>query len=66
MAIDCDDCRFWAVTYPHYIHSRSSTSIWMLLAVVWIVSIVVSLAPLFGWKDENWSKRVEGGECMVS
>ena len=30
------------------------------------MSIVVSLAPLFGWKDENWSNRVTQGECMVS
>ena len=26
---------------------------------------MVSLAPLFGWKDENWIKRVDEGECMV-
>ena len=29
------------------------------------MSIMVSLAPLFGWKDENWIKRVDEGECMV-
>ena len=57
--------RYWAVTYPHYIHTRSSASIWMLISFVWIMSIVVSLAPLFGWKDDNWSKRVNEGECMV-
>jgi len=58
--------RYWAVTHPHYIHSRSSTTIWVLISLVWIMSIVVSLAPLFGWKDDNWSERVEDGDCMVS
>lgn len=58
--------RYWAVTYPHYIHSRNSTSIWMLISFVWIMSIVVSLAPLLGWKDENWSENVKDGKCMVS
>ena len=58
--------RYWAVTYPHYIHSRNSTSIWMLISTVWIMSIIVSLAPLLGWKDENWSERVTDGKCMVS
>ena len=53
------------MTYPHYIHSRSSASIWTLISGVWLASIIVSLAPLFGWKDENWASRVDGGECMV-
>ena len=60
------DFRYWAVTYPHYIHTRSSTSIWMLISCVWFMSIIVSLAPLFGWKDDNWAARVNEGACMVS
>ena len=59
----CD--RYWAVRYPHYIHSRNSTSIWMLISFVWVMSIIVSLAPLLGWKDENWSENVKDGKCMV-
>jgi len=58
--------RYWAVTYPHYIHSRNSTSIWVLISLVWIMSIIVSLAPLLGWKDQNWLQNVEEGRCMVS
>ena len=61
----CDHCRYWAVRYPHYIHSRNSTSIWMLISFVWVMSIIVSLAPLLGWKDENWSENVKDGKCMV-
>ena len=57
--------RYWAVRYPHYIHSRNSTSIWMLISFVWVMSIIVSLAPLLGWKDENWSENVKDGKCMV-
>merc|ERR1719431_355143 len=40
--------RYWAVTHPHYI----------LISLVWVMSIIVSLAPLFGWKDRNWEERV--------
>ena len=29
------------------------------------MSIIVSLAPLLGWKDENWSLNVMDGKCMV-
>lgn len=58
--------RYWAVTHPHYIHSRSSTTIWVLISLVWVMSMVVSLAPLFGWKDDDWSQRVDDGDCMVS
>jgi len=58
--------RYWAVTHPHYIHSRSTTIIWVLISLVWVVSIVVALAPLFGWKDATWEERVNQGDCMVS
>jgi hypothetical protein len=36
-----------------------------MICLVWIMSVVVSLAPLLGWKDENWLERVQEGECMV-
>lgn len=58
--------RYWAVTHPHYIHSRSTTIIWVLISLVWVMSIVVALAPLFGWKDAQWSERVIQGDCIVS
>ena len=57
--------RYWAVTHPHYIHSRTSSTIYVLISLVWVMSIIVSLAPLFGWKDRNWEERVREGECMV-
>ena len=50
----------------HYIHSRNTRNITMMICLVWIISIVVSLAPLLGWKDDSWSERVQAGECMVS
>ena len=37
----------------------------MLISFVWVMSIIVSLAPLLGWKDENWSENVKDGKCMV-
>lgn len=59
--------RYWAVTQPHYIHSRNSTTIFILIGLVWLMSVVVSLAPLFGWKDDTWLDRVNNEQvCMVS
>merc|ERR1719414_1841813 len=35
--------------------------------MIWVTSVIVSLAPLFGWKDEDFEKRVNvDKECMVS
>jgi len=59
--------RYWAVTQPHYIHSRNSTTIFILIGLVWLMSVVVSLAPLFGWKDDTWLDRVNNQQfCIVS
>ena len=57
--------RYWAVTQAHYIHSRNTRNICLMICLVWVISVVVSLAPLLGWKDGNWSERVEAGDCMV-
>ena len=54
------------MTQAHYIHSRNTRNIGLMIALVWVVSVVVSLAPLVGWKDGNWSERVEAGKCIVS
>ena len=61
----CTYFRFWAVTHAHYIHSRNTRTIGFMISLVWISSVVVSLAPLLGWKDANWAERVEAGDCMV-
>ncbi|KAJ6641779.1 5-hydroxytryptamine receptor 2A [Pseudolycoriella hygida] len=58
--------RYWAVTNVDYIHSRTSGRVSVMIGLVWTVSIVVSLAPQFGWKDPEYMQRIEQQKCMVS
>ncbi|XP_047353448.1 5-hydroxytryptamine receptor 2A isoform X2 [Vespa velutina] len=58
--------RYWAVTDLNYIQGRSPKKIGFLIAMVWIVSLGISLAPQFGWKDPNYLERIADGECLVS
>jgi low affinity Fe/Cu permease len=38
-----------------------------MMVLIWTVAVVISLAPLFGWKDANFEHRVNVDKiCMVS
>jgi 5-hydroxytryptamine receptor 1 len=37
-----------------------------MIVILWILSFLVSIAPMFGWKDPDWDKRLESNECLVS
>lgn len=59
--------RYWAVTNIDYIHSRSSKSIGLLILVVWTVAVIISAAPILGWKDSNYVTRIEEEKkCLIS
>ena len=59
--------RYWAVTNIDYIHHRTGRRIGMMIAVVWFVAALVCSAPLLGWKDPQWEKRVvQDKSCIVS
>lgn len=58
--------RYWAVTNVEYIQSRTSGRVFTMIFIVWFVSIIVSLAPQFGWKDPEYLQRIEQQKCMVS
>lgn len=58
--------RYWAVTNIDYIQRRSPTRILLILAAVWGVAVIVSLAPILGWKDEAFDDRIRDKHCMVS
>ncbi|CAG2114023.1 unnamed protein product [Medioppia subpectinata] len=65
LAIACD--RFWAVTNVDYVHQRNGRHIGGMIAVVWVVSAVISLAPILGWKDSDFERRInEEKRCLVS
>ena len=57
--------RYWAVTQVNYIHQRNFRTIGTMILMIWLTSVIVSLAPLMGWKDEKFMERIEAGKCMV-
>ncbi|XP_052862511.1 5-hydroxytryptamine receptor-like [Anopheles cruzii] len=58
--------RYWAVTNIDYMHSRTSRRVFAMIFLVWFASVIVSLAPQFGWKDPEYLQRIEQQKCMVS
>ena len=59
--------RYLAVTQVNYIHSRNCRTIGTMICMIWCISFVVSLAPLFGWKDPDFEERVNVDlKCIVS
>ncbi|XP_055915921.1 5-hydroxytryptamine receptor 2A isoform X3 [Eupeodes corollae] len=58
--------RYWAVTNIDYMHSRTSKRVFIMIFLVWFCSVIVSLAPQFGWKDPEYLQRIEQQKCMVS
>ncbi|XP_013791115.1 5-hydroxytryptamine receptor 2A-like [Limulus polyphemus] len=59
--------RYWAVTRVDYVRQRSSRRIGLMIFLVWGVAVIVSVAPVFGWKDTNFQKRVQEDKiCLVS
>lgn len=63
VAISLD--RYWAVSNIDYIRRRCTKQILMMIAVVWVVAIAISIAPLFGWKDPN-DHPEQTGVCKIS
>lgn len=47
-------------------HSRTSKRVFSMIFLVWFASVIVSLAPQFGWKDPEYLQRIEQQKCMVS
>ncbi|XP_034840059.1 5-hydroxytryptamine receptor [Maniola hyperantus] len=59
--------RYWAVTNIDYIHARTARRVGYMIACVWVASFLVCIAPLLGWKDPDWNRRVsEDLRCVVS
>ncbi|XP_058457551.1 5-hydroxytryptamine receptor-like isoform X2 [Malaya genurostris] len=59
--------RYWAVTDIDYAHQRTARRIGYMIIVIWTLSVLVSIAPLLGWKDPEWESRVyQDLQCIVS
>jgi 5-hydroxytryptamine receptor 1 len=38
-----------------------------MLLVIWVVSLIISIAPIFGWKDKHFVERVQDDQiCLIS
>jgi len=54
--------RYFVIKRPfQYAMKRTPARMAAMIAAVWILSAVISIPPLFGWKDER-----KPGECYVS
>lgn len=59
--------RYWAVTNIDYIHNRNPNRIGTLIICIWSVAAVISIAPVLGWKDPDFEKRLrDEKKCLVS
>ena len=59
--------RYWAVTNVDYIYKRTRRRVSLMIVCAWTVGAIVSLAPIFGWKDPDFGRRVdEEHKCLVS
>lgn len=54
------------MTEINYAHQRTGKRIGIMIVILWILSFLVSIAPMLGWKDPEWDKRLENYECLVS
>lgn len=63
VAISVD--RYWAVTRVDYIHNRPVRLIIAMIALSWGISTIISIPPLFGWRDPL-NNPDDTGECLIS
>ena len=60
VAISVD--RYWAVTRVDYIRNRSHRRTIAMVGIIWVISVSISIPPLFGWKDQD----IQPGDCIIS
>lgn len=63
VAISLD--RYWGVSNIDYIRRRCARQIIFMVVVVWVVSVMISIPPLFGWKDPD-NIPEKDGVCIIS
>lgn len=59
--------RYWAITDPiNYAQKRTVERVLILIAGVWILSLVISSPPLIGWND--WPKKFDSRKhpCVLN
>ena len=56
--------RYWAVTNIDYILNRTPKRILVMIAIVWLVAMLITIPPLFGWRDGH--DPTVTGVCIIS
>nr|NP_001191550.1 G-protein-coupled 5-hydroxytryptamine receptor [Aplysia californica]AAC28786.1 G-protein-coupled 5-hydroxytryptamine receptor [Aplysia californica] len=57
--------RYWAVSNIDYVRSRNARQILLMVAIVWTVSVFISISPLFGWRHDSDDPELTG-QCLIS
>lgn len=57
--------RYWAVSNIDYIRRRNARQILLMVAIVWMVSVSISIPPLFGWRNDADGPQ-NTGQCQIS
>uniref|UniRef100_A0A0K0FUM6 G_PROTEIN_RECEP_F1_2 domain-containing protein n=1 Tax=Strongyloides venezuelensis TaxID=75913 RepID=A0A0K0FUM6_STRVS len=59
--------RYWSITDIYYVQNRTPKRITCMLIIIWFVSLLISVAPILGWKDAMSTSRVlEEHVCLIS
>ncbi|XP_071807957.1 5-hydroxytryptamine receptor 1A-like [Asterias amurensis] len=55
--------RYWAITRPlEYKLKRTPSRMLVMIAAVWVISLLISATPLFGWRTKN----TDPSQCVIS
>lgn len=60
--------RYWAVTDINYLHRRTSSRIILMIAGVWLISVIISVPSRFHAhrNDAEWSRVIINGSCIIN
>lgn len=58
--------RYLTVSSLSYSLTRSGKQILYMISVAWGVSFGLAAAPMFGWRDDQFGKRIRAGSCFVN
>ena len=54
--------RYWSITKAiSYLHQRTPSRVAFMIVMVWILSALISIPPLLGWKEEqdlDWFRKL--------
>ncbi|CAL2051602.1 unnamed protein product [Caenorhabditis brenneri] len=57
--------RYWAIHNPiNYAQKRTTKFVCMVIAIVWVLSMLISVPPIIGWN--NWQENMMDDSCALS